>query len=38
MAYIEVMHTVHTSLGALDLNLIVALDALVAERSVTRAA
>src|ERR1700734_3123172 len=36
MSYIHVMNGVH--LGAIDLNLLVALDALLAERSVTRAA
>ena len=36
MLYIESMNAVH--LGAFDLNLLVALDALLAERSVTRAA
>src|SRR5580658_9972979 len=36
MSYIHFMNSVH--LGAIDLNLLVALDALLAERSVTRAA
>jgi DNA-binding transcriptional LysR family regulator len=36
MTYILVMHDVH--LGSIDLNLLVALDALLAERNVTRAA
>src|SRR5580658_365077 len=36
MLYIVEMHDVH--LGAIDLNLLVALDALLAERNVTRAA
>src|SRR5207253_8557407 len=36
MQYMTDMHAVH--MGALDLNLLVALDALLAEKSVTRAA
>jgi DNA-binding transcriptional LysR family regulator len=39
MSYMSVMHDLHSAtLGSLDLNLIVALDALLEERSVTRAA
>lgn len=38
MVRIAVMHTVHDGLAGVDLNLMVALDALLAERHVTRAA
>src|SRR4051812_38865827 len=38
MIWIAIMHDVHGYLSGLDLNLVLALDALLAERHVTRAA